>query len=208
MPPRSQAVTTSSTPTTAKTTSTRKSNEDIDPTYFDRFLKSTSEMPWSTTDNPFSSSMSDDLNFTDVDIENFNATDIKTLIFDQNSQDNDLENTTEYRNDVEEMFDDSHENANRTKRQAYPQYERKTLLISCHNAGGFTSARQRWWYIGNGCGCFSCCKIKTDFSPIALANCGSNKGMDVRFKFKMTNGPPGDFWHEHFSADEMCKFYF
>jgi hypothetical protein len=191
MPPRNQAATTSSTtPTTTKGTVTRKPNDEIDSTYFNKFLKSTSEMPLSTTDNPFSST-SDDGNFTDFDIENFNSTDldIKTLIFDQNSQDNGLENTTEFRNDVEEMFEDSHENANRTKRQAYPQYERKTLLVSCHNAGGFTSARQRWWYI-------------------AIANCGTNKGMDVRFKFKMTNGPPGDFWHEHFSADEMCKFLF
>ncbi|CRL08386.1 CLUMA_CG021397, isoform A [Clunio marinus] len=62
------------------------------------------------------------------------------------------------------------------------------VYVTCHNAGGFTSARQRWWYI-------------------ALANCGNAKGMDVRFKFRMTNGPPGDFWHEHFSADEMCKFH-
>lgn len=188
MPPRNQAATTSSTPsTTIKPTVTRKT-DDVDSTYFDRFLESTSEMPWSTTDNPFDSS-TEGFNFTDVDIENFNSTDIKTLIFDQNFQENGFENTTEYRNDVEELFDDSHENANRTKRQTYPQYERKTLLVSCHNAGGFTSARQRWWYI-------------------AIANCGSNKGMDVRFKFKMTNGPPGDFWHEHFSADEMCKFLF
>lgn len=191
MPPKNQAATTSSTPATTKETDTRKTNEDIDPTFFDKFLKSTSEIPFSTTDNPFSSSLADDGNFTDVDIENFNVTDIdlKTLIFDQNSQDNNLENTTEYRNDVEEMFEDPHENSNRTKRQAYPQYERKTLLVSCHNAGGFTSARQRWWYI-------------------AIANCGSNKGMDVRFKFKMTNGASGDFWHEHFSADEMCKLLF
>lgn len=38
-----------------------------------------------------------------------------------------------------------------------------------------------------------------------IANCGANRGIDVRFKFRMTNGPTGDFWHEHFSADEMCK---
>lgn len=29
--------------------------------------------------------------------------------------------------------------------------------------------------------------------------------MDVRFKFRMTNGALGDIWHEHFSADEMCE---
>lgn len=61
-----------------------------------------------------------------------------------------------------------------------------TVTVICHNVGGFTSSRQRWWYI-------------------AVANCGSNKGMDIRYKFKMTNGATGDFWHEHFSADEMCK---
>jgi hypothetical protein len=192
MPPRNQASPTTST--TKPSTVTRKSNDDednIDATYFDKFLKSTSEMPLSTTDNPFASSTTDDQNFTDVDIEHFNLTDseVKTLIFDQNSQDNNLENTTEYKNDVEEMFEDAHENGNRTKRQTFPrnyERERKQLLISCHNTGGFTSARQRWWYI-------------------ALANCGSSKGIDVRYRFKMTNGPPGDFWHEHFSADEMCK---
>lgn len=59
--------------------------------------------------------------------------------------------------------------------------------MSCRNIGGFTSSRERWWYI-------------------AIANCGSQKGLDVRYKFRMTNGPPGDFWHEHFSADEMCKY--
>lgn len=44
----------------------------------------------------------------------------------------------------------------------------------------------RWWYI-------------------AVSNCGSSKGLDVVYRFKMTNGETGDFWHEHFSADEMCK---
>ena len=87
------------------------------------------------------------------------------------------------------MFEN--DNLNRTKRQALPRFfeqsKKQTIIVSCHNTGTFTSARQRWWYI-------------------ALANCGSSKGIDVKFKFKMTNGQPGDFWHEHFSADEMCKF--
>lgn len=183
-PNKNQASTVKSTTTTV----TRKSNdEDFDSTYFDKFLKSTTEMSYSTTDDPSSSTV--DFNFTDVDIENFNLTDsdIKTLIFDQNSQNNDLENTTEFRKDVEEMFEDVLEGANRTKREIRNfDRERRQLIISCHNAGGFTSARQRWWYI-------------------ALANCGSAKGIDVRYRFKMTNGPPGDFWHEHFSADESCK---
>lgn len=195
MPPRNQASTTSSTPASSTTKDTRNPNEDIDSTYFDKFIKSTTEMPLSTTDDPFSSTTEELQNFTEVDIENFNSTsdsDFKTLVFDQNSQDNNLENTTEYRNDVEEMFENTHEGANRTKRQVFPRNydrERRQLIISCHNTGGFTSARNRWWYI-------------------AIANCNSKKGIDVRYRFKMTNGVIGDFWHEHFSADEMRKKIF
>lgn len=66
--------------------------------------------------------------------------------------------------------------------------EKSKLIVVCHNVGGFTSSRERWWYI-------------------AIGNCGSQKGIDIKYKFRMTNGPPGDFWHEHFSADEMCKIY-
>lgn len=40
---------------------------------------------------------------------------------------------------------------------------------------------------------------------IAISNCGSDKGLDVTYRFKMTNGKPGEFWHEHFSADERSK---
>lgn len=181
--------------TTAKP---KKSSEDVDSTYFDQFLKSTTQIPPSTSPFPLSSGDSSSTsfgfeNFTEVDIEDFNSTvpGYKTMVYDQETQTNELENTTDFRFDVEEMFDGP-ENANstRTKRQTGQrlfEYERKqTIYISCHNAGGFTSSRPRWWYI-------------------ALANCGSNKGMDVRFKFRMTNGPLGDFWHEHFSADEMCR---
>lgn len=51
----------------------------------------------------------------------------------------------------------------------------------------WSSSIFRWWYI-------------------AISNCGSNKGLDVWYKFRMTNGAPGDFWNEHFSADEMCEY--
>lgn len=131
--------------------------------------------------------------FSDVDIDDFNKTNFKTMI-DQETQDNNLENTTEFLMDVEEMFENPTISlANRTKRQTPETLvgEKKGIYVSCHNAGGFTSSRQRWWYI-------------------ALANCDTKGtgGIDVRFRFRMTNGAVGDFWSEHFSADEMCKLWF
>lgn len=32
------------------------------------------------------------------------------------------------------------------------------------------------------------------------------QGLSMRYKFMMTNGQPGDYWHEHFSADEFCEW--
>lgn len=62
-------------------------------------------------------------------------------------------------------------------------------IIYCHNARKFQSSRERWWFI-------------------AISNCNGTKGIHVRYNILMTNGPPGDYWHEHFSADEFCKFSF
>ncbi|XP_068901346.1 transmembrane protein 145-like isoform X1 [Tenebrio molitor] len=56
--------------------------------------------------------------------------------------------------------------------------------VNCHNARKFRSARERWWFI-------------------ALSNCNGTRGINVKYKILMTNGPPGDYWHEHFSADEF-----
>lgn len=198
-PPRSESK--DSTTTQKPTQSSKKSPDAFDSTYFDQFLKTTTQMPPHSSSTPFSSiDMSstvfsiDNFTFTDVDIEDFNSSSpgYKTMVYDQEAQDNNLENTTDFKSEVEELFDEPETgNSNRTKRQTFPSLfdvERKqTIYVSCHNAGGFTSARQRWWYI-------------------ALANCGSTKGMEVRYKFRMTNGAIGDFWNEHFSADEMCKF--
>lgn len=33
------------------------------------------------------------------------------------------------------------------------------------------------------------------------------QGIDINYQILMTNGPPGDYWQEHFSADEFCKQY-
>ena len=192
-----------STTTTAKPqTQTTRHPEALDSTYYDQFLKSSTQIPsstqvpYTTTFLTFSSPIAGNIenffgNDSDVEtgFENHNGSNIyKTNLFDQEVFENNLENNTEYKTDVEEMFDG--ENKTRIRRAAVPKLfdsEKKgTIIVTCHNAGGFTSSRQRWWYI-------------------ALANCGSTKGIDVKYKFRMTNGPLGDFWHEHFSADEMCK---
>lgn len=116
---------------------------------------------------------------------------------------NELENSTEYRNDVEELFeplsnvaagsgsDGNDDGKKRVRRHLAPAMFSKpdghgTVIVSCSNIGGFTSSRERWWYI-------------------AVSNCGNGKGIDITYQFRMTNGPPGDFWHEHFSADEMSN---
>ncbi|CAH0549265.1 unnamed protein product [Brassicogethes aeneus] len=57
-------------------------------------------------------------------------------------------------------------------------------IVVCHNARRFRSSRERWWYM-------------------AISNCNATKGIHVKYKILMTNGPPGDYWHEHFSADEF-----
>ncbi|XP_063976402.1 transmembrane protein 145-like isoform X2 [Diachasmimorpha longicaudata] len=54
----------------------------------------------------------------------------------------------------------------------------------CNSYRLFKSARPRWWFI-------------------ALADCTSQKGLNVTFDVSLTNGSPGSFWREHFSADEF-----
>ncbi|XP_034235030.1 transmembrane protein 145-like isoform X2 [Thrips palmi] len=57
-------------------------------------------------------------------------------------------------------------------------------ILTCHSVRRFRSARERWWFL-------------------AISNCNATKGLNLRYRFLMTNGPPGDYWHEHFSADEF-----
>ncbi|KAG5900075.1 hypothetical protein JTB14_016047 [Gonioctena quinquepunctata] len=76
------------------------------------------------------------------------------------------------------------------KKRSLPNYGykrgniRRGRTVTCHNSRRFRSSRERWWFI-------------------AISNCNGSKGINIKYKILMTNGPPGDYWHEHFSADEF-----
>ncbi|XP_065207129.1 transmembrane protein 145-like isoform X2 [Planococcus citri] len=60
----------------------------------------------------------------------------------------------------------------------------KSGVISCHTTRRFHSARPRWWFL-------------------AISHCNATNGLNLKYKFLMTNGSPGELWKEHFSADEF-----
>ncbi|CAK1546479.1 unnamed protein product [Leptosia nina] len=182
---------------TFKPKSIPKNNIPVDPEYYDQFLKTTTSTK--TT--------------TDATTKEPNATTWYELIPDEFNSTTELPdelwenigpvkngNLSEDLKDVELLFD-NYNNSHKIKRsiELYERYRRRRLnaesyqnefsetermIVSCHNSRRFRSARERWWFI-------------------AISNCDSPKGLDVRYKFLMTNGPDGDFWHKHFSADEF-----
>uniref|UniRef100_A0A1B0D2C2 Uncharacterized protein n=1 Tax=Phlebotomus papatasi TaxID=29031 RepID=A0A1B0D2C2_PHLPP len=168
--------------------------DDLEPGYFDQFLKTTSSGFSTTGSSTTEDSLEENTTrtfFTEVSLDPTST--VITYLSDTRLG-NSLENGTAYQVDVEQLFEGITESSvaqdERIRRSlAFPLFKkdnRGRIIVSCRNAGGFTSVRERWWYI-------------------AISNCGSSKGLDVKYKFRMTNGPPGDFWHEHFSADEMFK---
>lgn len=198
-----------------QTTKMPEHNINIVPTSitdFDKFIKpSTTPTPKSgrqSTDENISIDLSEademqhsleTFNFTTFnDTDTFNASAITADTKAHNGGglqmkndillENKLENGSDFKKDVEQLFEMTEKT--RSARQSFPTFlhgnPREKLIVRCHNAGKFFSARQRWWYI-------------------AVSNCGSDKGLDIRYKFRMTNGATGEFWSEHYSADEMCK---
>lgn len=188
-------------------------------TTYDKFLKrTTTDAPteFKNRDGKSLDNATDDFASSEFDsdsFDNFNETEVFNASAtggDQHSRnggglyfkhdvvfENQLENSTEYKTDVEELFEspkaqllqeEPDENSRSRRADSYPfaRKSRETYIVRCHNAGTFISSRERWWYI-------------------AISSCGSDKGLDVEYRFKMTNGQPGDFWHEHFSADERRK---
>ncbi|EDS31055.1 conserved hypothetical protein [Culex quinquefasciatus] len=150
-----------------------------DPFTFDQFLKTTTTESTVPTE-PFDFNMTES-DFSTIETNTSEFSDERVLY--SNVEFNSLENTTDYKIFVEELFHGNQESSNVTRVRRASKFDTK-LVVSCSNHGTFTSSRQRWWYI-------------------AVSNCGSNKGLDIVYRFKMTNGETGDFWHEHFSADEM-----
>lgn len=184
-------------------------------TVFDKYLKDqTTVTPTGNRDSKSLDDIAEDIlnnEFNNGSTEQFNDTEVFNATMRNGSHnggglyyrhdvgfENVLENTTQYKSEVEELFEPSKKNerlnedyelVENRRRRANPftfRSNRETYIVKCHNAGSFISSRERWWFI-------------------AIANCGNNKGLDVKYRFKMTNGQSGDFWHEHFSADERCE---
>lgn len=181
-------------------------------TNYDKYLKRPSSEPEHPSGNRTSKSLenitddefadSSELSFNDTEIFNNSATTGDEhshngggLVFQHDiGMKNELENTTEYKLEVEELFKTQNQTENYTSRQrrsdSWPfRRQRDAYIVRCHNAGKFISSRDRWWYI-------------------AISSCNSKQGLDIRYRFKMTNGESGDFWNEHFSADERCNCLF
>ncbi|XP_045106341.1 transmembrane protein 145-like [Portunus trituberculatus] len=57
-----------------------------------------------------------------------------------------------------------------------------TAYNHCKGFRSFDSLRERWWFV-------------------AVSNCESTQGMEMRYKLVMTNGD--SYWYKHFSADEF-----
>uniref|UniRef100_A0A182WZB6 Uncharacterized protein n=1 Tax=Anopheles quadriannulatus TaxID=34691 RepID=A0A182WZB6_ANOQN len=198
LPPRNAGGPTTRAPATSSR-GTPAAGGDLKPPddeaqYFDQFLKTTTAaepefaFEETTTGNGTEESMYEVLLTSTSSIVGFMG---------DNGEVNLLENSTDYRLLVEQLFpqeeessageqsQQDHPNRTRLRRAASTGKFETRLIVSCSNFGSFTSSRERWWYI-------------------AIANCdGAGRGLDVKYRFRMTNGPPGDFWHEHFSADEM-----
>lgn len=72
------------------------------------------------------------------------------------------------------------------KRAIVAEQKKIVRKVICRHSRKFRSSRERWWFI-------------------AVSNCNGTRGIDLKYKILMTNGPTDDYWHHHFSADEFCK---
>ncbi|KAJ8706313.1 hypothetical protein PYW08_010939 [Mythimna loreyi] len=200
MPAAKQSTTTTKPTDPPKKQKNSTKLQPPEPSYYDQFLKTTTRNPQPTLSDTNNSNTTwfellptDNLNFTTMLPEDElwesigpgngshlgNLNDEVEILFDNRNR---SRHKIKRSLDLYERF--RRRRLNAEAHSSASQSEKERLLVSCHNSRRFRSARERWWFI-------------------AISNCESNKGLDIKYKFLMTNGPDGDFWHEHFSADEF-----
>ncbi|CAD0206958.1 unnamed protein product [Chrysodeixis includens] len=193
----------STTPKPTDPSKTKKNTTKVqppEPSYYDQFLK--------TTQNPKPTPTLTDSNTTWYELvptDDLNTTAVpEDELWESIGPRDNGSHFGNLNDEVEILFDNRSKSGHKIKRSLdlYDRYRRRRLnaqpsgagsppekehlTVTCHNSRRFRSARERWWFI-------------------AISNCDNNKGLDVRYKFLMTNGMDGDFWHEHFSADEFMS---
>ncbi|CAB3233786.1 unnamed protein product [Arctia plantaginis] len=199
--PASKSTSSTQNPATTTPKPKNKNSTNLlppEPSYYDQFLKTTPRdarpIPPDVNTTWYELLPTDDFNFTTTMVP-------EEELWESISPEQNGSHFGKL-NDVEILFDNENGKKHKIKRSLdlYERFrrrrihaeskhpgsttEKEKLLVSCHNSRRFRSARERWWFI-------------------AISNCENDKGLDVKYKFLMTNGPDGDFWHEHFSADEF-----
>ena len=91
---------------------------------------------------------------------------------------NQVINLTEYRREYRATT------ASGCKLDPEPEENNQTWYRCVHHRT-FQSYRERWWFI-------------------ALDNCDTDKGLQLRYRITMTNSQT-NLWLRHFSADQFCK---
>lgn len=172
-------------PTPVDTTNANDEIENVSTeTSFDKYLKKTTKSPTKELDDdPIGKSFDDNNNnntaegsVSDEFLDSFNDTEVfnaSALSGDRKlhngggisfkhdtAMENQLENSTEYKIDVEELFESSHQtrnsqienfdddiddNRHRRSGQFTFRKTKETYIVRCHNAGTFISSRERWY---------------------------------------------------------------
>lgn len=137
---------TNNNPKAPSDTSTRKPSPAFDSTYFDQFIKTTTETVPTDPANSTYDFGSEQFNYTDYNMtDTFNSSEFVKIPYSHDMPfENDLENGTAFINDVEELFpstsrdDGDNVRIRRDIENGGKRKERVTVMVICNNIGGFT----------------------------------------------------------------------